>query len=157
MIGSMEHDYHEEGIGLMKHDYYEERTGLMEHDYYEQEDRIIWLANRESLAKMGYVRERFQIASIRSGPVGPPSGEELVGYAVLKQTAAREPGKGFRRRIFTLQPVDRYYDPQGIFRDCVPPEAIDPLKVQAGKPSESLARESLFEGGSGGEVRSDKK
>jgi len=129
----------------------------MEHDYYEQEDRIIWLANRESLAKMGYVRERFQIAAIRTGPVGPPRGEELIGYAVLKQTAAGEPGKGLRRRIFTLQPVDRYYDPQGIFRDRVPPEAIDPLKVQAGEPSDSLAHKSLFEGGSEGEIRSDRK
>jgi len=141
----------------MKHDYCEEGIGPMEHDYYEQEDRIIWLANRESLAKMGYVRERFQIAAIRTGPVGPPRGEELIGYAVLKQTAAGEPGKGLRRRIFTLQPVDRYYDPQGIFRDRVPPEAIDPLKVQAGKPSDSLAHKSLFEGGSEGEIRSDRK
>jgi hypothetical protein len=112
----------------------------MKHDYYEQEDRIIWLANRESLAKMGYVRERFQNAPIRTGPVRPPSDEELIGYAVLKQTAATEPGKGFKRRIFTLKPVDRYYDPQGIFKDCVPPEAIDPLKVQAARPSESLAQ-----------------
>jgi hypothetical protein len=113
----------------------------MKHDYYEQEDRIIWLANRESLAKMGYVRERFQIAAIRTGPVRPPVGEELIGYAVLKQTAAPDPGKGFRRRIFTLQPVDRYNDPQGIFKDCVPPEAIDPMKVQAARPSESLAKD----------------
>jgi hypothetical protein len=122
------------------------RIRPMEHDYYEQEDRIIWLANRESLAKMGYVRERFQIASIRTGPVGPPRGEELIGYAVLKQTAAREQGKGFRRRIFTLQPVDRCYDPKGVFRDCVPPEAIDPMKVQAGKPSESLTKREPLEG-----------
>jgi hypothetical protein len=114
--------------------------GSMKQDYYEQEDRIIWLANRESLAKMGYVRERIQIAPIRTGPVRPPKGEELIGYAVLKQTAAAEHGKGFKRRIFTLKPVDRYYDPQGIFKDCVPPEAIDPLKVQAARPSESLAR-----------------
>ena len=133
-------------IGSMKHDYYEEGIGPMEHDYYEQEDRIIWLANRESLAKMGYVRERFQIAAIRTGPVGPPRGEELIGYAVLKQTAAGEPGKGLRRRIFTLQPVDRYYDPKGVFRDCAPPEAIDPLKVQAGKPGESLAQREPLEG-----------
>jgi hypothetical protein len=113
----------------------------MEHDYYEQEDRIIWLANRESLAKMGYVRESFQFAAIRTGPVRPPRGEELVGYAVLKQTAAAEPGKGFKRRIFTLQPVDRYYDPQGIFKDSVPIEAIDPMKVVAARPSESLAED----------------
>jgi hypothetical protein len=114
--------------------------GSMKQDYYEREDRIIWLANRESLAKMGYVRERFQIAPIRTGPVRPPKGEELIGYAVLKQTATAEPGKGFKRRIFTLLPVDRYYDPEGIFRECVPPEAIDPMKVQAARPSESLAR-----------------
>jgi hypothetical protein len=129
----------------MGHNYYEEGIGPTEHNYYEQEDRIIWLANRESLAKMGYVRERFQIATIRTGPVRPPRGEELVGYAVLKQTAAAEPGKGFKRRIFTLQPVDRYCDPKGVFKDSVPIEAIDPLKVQAGRPSESLFKGKVLE------------
>jgi hypothetical protein len=117
------------------------KEGPMENDYYVQEDRIIWLANHESLAKMGYVRERFQFAAIRTGPIRPPLDEELIGYAVLKQTAAVEPGKGFKRRIFTLQPVDRYYDPQGIFKDSVPIEAIDPMKVQAARPSESLAQD----------------
>jgi len=108
---------------------------------YEEEDRIIWLKDRESLAKMGYVRERCQESDIRTGPVKAPEGEALIGYSVLKKSAVKDPDKGFCRRIFTLQPGDRYYDPKGAFRDFVPPGAVDPLQVQARKPSRILSRE----------------
>jgi hypothetical protein len=108
---------------------------------YEEEDRIIWLKDRESLAKMGYVRERCQVSDIRTGPVKAPEGEALIGYSVLKKSAVKDPEKGFCRRIFTLQPGDRCYDPKGDFRDSVPPGAVDPLQVQAGRPGRSLSRE----------------
>jgi hypothetical protein len=108
---------------------------------YEEEDRIIWLKDRESLAKMGYVRERCQVSDIRTGPVKAPEGEALIGYSVLKKSAVKDPEKGFCRRIFTLQPGDRCYDPKGDFRYSVPPEAVDPLQVQAGRPGRSLSRE----------------
>ena len=96
---------------------------------YEDEDRIIWLRDRDALASMGYVRERWRLSSIRTGPVKAPPGEMLIGYAVLKKTAEKSGEKGFFRRIFTLRPEDRFYDPEGIFRDCMPPGAVDPLKA----------------------------
>jgi len=102
---------------------------------YEDEDKIIWLRNRDSLARMGYVRESMLLCPIRTGPVKAVKGEMLVGYAVLKKTAARANEGGFCRRIFTLRPEDRFCDPKGLFQDYVPPEAVDPLFVQAGKPS----------------------
>jgi hypothetical protein len=105
---------------------------------YEDEDKIIWLKDRDTLARMGYVRERSLLCPIRTGPVKAPSGEMLIGYAVLKKTAARSDEKGFCRRIFTLRPEDRFCDSQSTFRDCVPPEAVDPLFVETGKPGRRL-------------------
>ena len=108
---------------------------------YEDEDKIIWLKDHEALANMGYVRERIQLCPIRTGPVKPLEGEILIGYAVLKKTTENTDGKGFYRRIFTLQPIDRNYRPDGAFQKSVPPEAVDPLSVQAGKPSRRLQRQ----------------
>jgi hydroxyacylglutathione hydrolase len=100
---------------------------------YEDEDKIIWLKDRDALAEMGYVRERRQFFSLRTGPVRAAAGEMLIGYAVLKKTAAKADERGYCRRIFTLKQEDRFCDPQGAFRTAVPPNAVDPLLVEAGK------------------------
>jgi hypothetical protein len=107
---------------------------------YEDEDKIVWLKDRDALAGMDYVRERWQLSPLRTGPVKAPPGEMLIGYAVLKKTTAKADGKGFCRRVFTLQPEDRFCDPKGDFRDSMPPEAVDPLFVEAGKPSRRMTR-----------------
>ena len=73
-------------------------------NHYEDEDKIIWLKDRDALARMGYVRERWLLCPIRTGPVKASPGEMLIGYAVLKKTAAKSDEKGFCRRIFTLLP-----------------------------------------------------
>ncbi|MDD1751124.1 MAG: DUF6009 family protein [Methanothrix sp.] len=113
---------------------------------YDDEDKIIWLKDREALTRLGYVRERWLPCPIRTGPVKAPQGEMLIGYAVLKKTVAKSDEGSFCRRIFTLQPgelklVDRFCDANDAFQDSVPimpPEAVDPLSVQAGKPSRRL-------------------
>ncbi len=121
---------------------------------YEDEDQIVWLRDHETLARMAYVREKIQLCSIRTCPVKAPQGEMLIGYAVLKKTAAKIGSEGFRRRIFTLLPEDP--DPGDLDRDFkqkdiegtvqetlplpVPPEAVDPLSVRAGKPSRRLRK-----------------
>jgi hypothetical protein len=102
---------------------------------YEDEDRIIWLKGRDALARMDYVRERWLLCSLRTGPVKAPPGETLIGYAVLKKTTAKTDEKGFCRRIFTLRPEDRFCNLKGALRDSMTAEAIDPLLVEAGKPS----------------------
>ena len=110
---------------------------------YEDEDKIVWLRDHETLARMAYVREKVQLCSIRTCPVKAPQGEMLIGYAVLKKTAAKVGSEGFRRRIFTLLPEDRDFGPESTFQETgavyVPPEAVDPLSVQAGKPSRRLS------------------
>ena len=109
---------------------------------YEDEDKIVWLRDHETLARMAYVREKIQLCSIRTCPVKAPHGEMLIGYAVLKKTVAKVVSEGFRRRIFTLLPEDRDFGPEGTFQETgavhVPLEAVDPLSVQAGKPSRRL-------------------
>ena len=66
--------------------------------------KIVWLRDHETLARMTYVREKIQLCSIRTCPVKAPQGEMLIGYAVLKKTAAKADHAGFRRRIFTCFP-----------------------------------------------------
>ena len=108
---------------------------------YEDEDKIIWLKDRDSRARMGYVRERLLLCPIRTGPVRALPGEMLIGYAVLKKTVAKSDERGYCRRIFTLLPMDRFCDPEGIFRNCAPPKAVDPLLVEVGKPSRRIGTE----------------
>jgi len=113
---------------------------------YEDEDKIVWLKDHKTLARMAYVREKVQLCNIRTCPVKAPQGEMLIGYAVLKKTVAKVGSEGFRRRIFTLLPEDldpdRDFEPDGTFQETVPgpvplpQEAVDPLSVQAGKPSQ---------------------
>jgi hypothetical protein len=113
---------------------------------YEDEEKIVWLKDHETLARMAFVREKVQLCSIRTCPVKAPQGEMLIGYAVLKKTAAKVGSEGFRRRIFTLLPEDldpdRDFGPESTCQETgavhVPPEAVDPLSVQAGKPSRRL-------------------
>jgi len=110
---------------------------------YEDEEKIVWLKDRDALSRMDYVRERWLLCPIRTGPVKAPPGEMLIGYAVLKKTAAKADERGFCRRIFTLQPEDlrpkdRFCDPKGDFQDSMPPEAVNPLSVVAGKPSRRI-------------------
>jgi glyoxylase-like metal-dependent hydrolase (beta-lactamase superfamily II) len=105
---------------------------------YEDEDKIVWLKDFEALARMNYVLEKWLLCPLRTGPVKAAKGEMLIGYAVLKKTAAKTDEKGFCRRIFTLRPEDRFCDPKGAFQDSTPPQAVDPLLVEAGKPSRRL-------------------
>lgn len=109
---------------------------------YDDEEKIVWLRDHEALARMTYVREKVQLCSIRTCPVKAPPGEMLIGYAVLKKTEAKADPLGFRRRIFTLLPEDRDFAADTALQKPVPvpPEAVDPLSVQAGKPSQKLLK-----------------
>ncbi len=107
---------------------------------YEDEARIIWLKDHDALARMIYVRERWLLCSLRTGPVKAPPDEILIGYAVLKKTAIRAEDAGFYRRIFILHAEEGVCDPKGVCRDSLPPDAVDPLLVEAGKTSPRLDR-----------------
>ena len=107
---------------------------------YDDEERIVWLRDRESLARLRYVREELQLCSIRTGPVRASPGEVLIGYAVLKKSAAKNSEGGFYRRIFTLHPSE-LADNSESFKESIPLEAVEPLSVRAGKPAKRLSKE----------------
>jgi hypothetical protein len=111
---------------------------------YEDEEKIVWLRDHETLARMVFVREKVQLCSIRTCPVKAPQGEMLIGYAVLKKTTAKVGSEGFQRRIFTLLPEDLDFGPERALQETapgsIPQEAVDPLSVQAGKPSRRLQK-----------------
>jgi hypothetical protein len=109
---------------------------------YEDEEKIVWIKDRETLAAMRYVREKSLLCKIRTGPIRPPEGEILIGYAVLKKTAAKADEKGFCRRIFTLRPEEMGCDSKNLIVFHAPEEAVDPLSVQAGKPSKKALNNS---------------
>ena len=114
---------------------------------YESEEKIVWLKDRETLVRMGWANENIVVCSIRTGPIRPPDGETLVGYAVLKKDATKDGGEGFRRRTFTRPNEDgaacsELFDRQGgnALKNCdsVPEKAVDLLSVRTGKPSRNL-------------------
>jgi len=112
---------------------------------YENEDKIIWLKDREALGKIAWVKETVSVCSIRTGPVKPPRGEKLIGYTVLKRDSARDDERGFRRRIFTMpvqeEPfLDHVISAADARQNSMPAGAVDPLSVQPGKPSRRLCR-----------------
>lgn len=107
---------------------------------YADEEKIVWLVDRDRLAGLGLVREKVLLCSIRTGPVRAPPGEALIGYAVLKKSAAKEPGGGFLRRIFTLERLELYGRSEDLI-GSLPSEAIDPLSVRPGNPGRRLSKE----------------
>ena len=103
---------------------------------YENEERIIWLKDKEALSKLPYVYEIFVTGRIRTGPIRPPEGHVLIGYSVLKKSVPRDQPEGFIRRTFTLKLIDK--DQEGLKliprEDSQHERTVDPLKVGAGKP-----------------------
>ena len=104
---------------------------------YENEERIIWLKDKEALSKLPYVYEIFVTGRIRTGPIRPPEGHVLIGYSVLKKSVPRDRPEGFIRRTFTLKPIDK--DSGGLMlgphADPGHERLVNPLKVEAGRPS----------------------
>ncbi|MDD4651790.1 MAG: DUF6009 family protein [Methanothrix sp.] len=105
------------------------------HPSYNDEEKIVWLRDHDALAAMDFVREGWLFCHIRTGPVRAPPGETLIGYSVLKKTAAKTDERGFCRRIFTLLPEDRLRaNERGGLQNELPPDAVDPILTEAGKP-----------------------
>ncbi len=107
---------------------------------YEDEEKIVWLVDRDRLAGLGFVREKVLLCSIRTGPVRSPPGEVLIGYAVLKKSAMKNSAGGFCRRIFTLHQSE-LVERSDNFNESIPLDAIDPLSIRSGKPGRRLSKE----------------
>lgn len=103
------------------------------------ESDIVWEIDIDDI---DYVREGFATAGTRSRPVPWSDHNEgkRVGYAVLTDTApANGPGR-FERRVFFLKSHDRNEDPDGVYENMAPSEAVDPQTVAAGEPARLTKR-----------------
>ncbi|MCC5661364.1 DUF6009 family protein [Nostoc sp. XA010] len=92
----------------------------------EFESNIKWLRDIKDIP---YVREHFDTECNKREGLVKYQGHEIVGYAELEKNAPKTyPGK-YSRRIFWLSKEDRFYKPDGAYKQGCPSEAIDPLTV----------------------------
>ncbi|MEP0874111.1 DUF6009 family protein, partial [Trichocoleus desertorum AS-A10] len=94
----------------------------------EAESEIVWL---QDITHIDYVREETWSTAEPYCPPPKTYGQTVVGYSVLKPGIKTERGV-YTRRLFTLRPHDRFYDPRGIYQKSFPMEAVDPKTVQPG-------------------------
>lgn len=107
------------------------------------EARIVWLLDPQALA---YVRECWQICPSRSGRPKYYGRGDVVGFAVLKPDAPHIPGvpSAWLRRIFILAKHDRAKQPNGLYRDGLPSEGVDPATVRPGHLGQVTSRAAGF-------------
>lgn len=103
----------------------------------EHEVEIVW---EEPPEQYDYVRVRAGRAGTRTRSV-PFHRFKRVGYAVLADDAPNigRPGQ-FRRRVFWLKDHDRAYEPDGVYANQGPSEAVDPRTVAPGVRGEKTER-----------------
>ncbi|AFZ27234.1 hypothetical protein Cylst_5198 [Cylindrospermum stagnale PCC 7417] len=93
----------------------------------QSESKIVWLKNIDAIP---YVREHFDTCCTRRKGKVKYQDHEIIGYAELEDNAPNTGRSGcFARRIFWLAKHDRFYEPDGTYREGCPMEAIDPLTV----------------------------
>jgi hypothetical protein len=91
-------------------------SSLISADEISHETEIVWLEDTDQL---DYVRQSLD----RDG--------RMVGYAVLGPDAKASRASGtFRRRVFWLLPHDRDSQPDGLYANSAPAEAVDPRTLE---------------------------
>jgi hypothetical protein len=103
-------------------------SSLIDADEISHETDIVWL---EDINELDYVRQSIDRLPTRKGrpPYRRPG--RMVGYAILGPDAKASRASGtFRRRVFWLQPHDRDSEPEGLYANSAPAEAVDPRTLQ---------------------------
>ncbi|MEU0030810.1 DUF6009 family protein [Streptomyces sp. NPDC006335] len=103
-------------------------SSLIDADEISHETDIVWL---EDIDDLDYVRQSIDRLPTRKGrpPYRRPG--RMVGYAILGPDAKASRASGtFRRRVFWLQPHDRDSEPDGLYANSAPAEAVDPRTLQ---------------------------
>ncbi|MET7694923.1 DUF6009 family protein [Streptomyces sp. NPDC005483] len=103
-------------------------SSLIDADEISHEADIVWL---EEIDGLDYVRQSIDRLPTRKGrpPYRRPG--RMVGYAILGPEAKASRASGtFRRRVFWLQPHDRDSEPDGLYANSAPAEAVDPRTLQ---------------------------
>ncbi|MBM9624489.1 DUF6009 family protein [Streptomyces zhihengii] len=91
------------------------------------EANVVWL---EDLDNLDYVRQALDKSGRRTGRPRYARDGRIVGYAELDADAEASPDSGlFQRRTFFLLPHDRPNEPEGLYKEGAPGEAVDPRTV----------------------------
>ncbi|MFK0202413.1 DUF6009 family protein [Streptomyces lavendulae] len=91
------------------------------------EDRVVWL---EDPTGLDYVRQALDKTPRRRGRPRYHRDGRMIGFTELAGTAEADPDSGLqKRRVFYLLPHDRDSEPDGLYREGAPGEAVDPRTI----------------------------
>jgi hypothetical protein len=103
-------------------------SSLLEEAEISHEAGIHWL---EDVTDLDYVRQSLDRLPTRKGKPAYHRDGRMVGYALLGPTAKPSRASGtFRRRVFWLLPHDRDSQPDGLYANSAPAEAVDPRTLE---------------------------
>ncbi|GAA3942394.1 DUF6009 family protein [Streptomyces gulbargensis] len=110
---------------------------LSESDLIHEAD-VVWL---EDTDRLDYVRQALDKTRRRNNRPPYLRDGRMIGYALLDSTAKSDPDSGlYKRRVFFLLPHDRDSDPDGVYREGAPGEAVDPRTIEARRPGTKTLR-----------------
>ncbi|MFK4103154.1 DUF6009 family protein [Streptomyces sp. NPDC019531] len=102
------------------------------------EARVVWL---EDLDHLDYVRQALDKTHRRINKPRYARDGRMIGYTELDKTVHADPDSGlYRRRVFFLLPRDRDTDPEGVYHQGAPGEAVDPRTIEPRKVGEKTPR-----------------
>ncbi|MFD9287606.1 DUF6009 family protein [Streptomyces sp. ADI93-02] len=99
---------------------------------------IVWLEDTDNL---DYVRQALDKTPRRKNKPRYARDGRMIGYTELDETAGADPDSGlYRRRVFFLLPHDRDTDPDGVYQQGAPGEAVDPRTLLPRRVGEKTPR-----------------
>ncbi|WP_331747713.1 DUF6009 family protein (plasmid) [Streptomyces sp. NBC_00853] len=102
------------------------------------ESTVVWL---ESPDDLDYVRQALDKTARRRGKPRYARDGRMVGYSELDEHAEADPDSGLQlRRVFFLLPHDRDTEPDGLYQEGAPGEAVDPRTIEPRRVGEKTPR-----------------
>ncbi|MGW7329932.1 DUF6009 family protein [Streptomyces sp. NPDC054840] len=102
------------------------------------ESTVVWLENPDDL---DYVRQALDKTARRRGKPRYARDGRMVGYSELDEHAEADPDSGLQlRRVFFLLPHDRDSEPDGLYQEGAPGEAVDPRTIEPRRVGEKTPR-----------------
>ncbi|MGW1296261.1 DUF6009 family protein [Streptomyces sp. NPDC002533] len=102
------------------------------------EANVVWLEDPE---RLDYVRQALDKTPRRKNKPRYARDGRMIGYIELGADAEADPDSGlYRRRVFFLLPHDRDSEPEGVYRQGAPGEAVDPRTIELNRVGEKTPR-----------------
>ncbi|WP_228984248.1 DUF6009 family protein [Streptomyces sp. DH12] len=113
-------------------------SSLLNESQLVHEAAVVWLEDPNAF---DYVRQALDKTARRTGKPRYARDGRMVGYVELDKDAEASPDSGlFQRRTFFLLPHDRPNDPEGLYKEGAPGEAVDPRTIQPRRVGEKTPR-----------------